>query len=226
MIITCLVLGSLLILSFLVYASYSIRSEIYLQSFCRKRTVEKIVALTFDDGPDPIQTPKVLQTLKEQQATACFFCIGRKIKGNEKLLQQIVTEGHLIGNHSFTHSGSFPLYRLSRMKKDLQTCQSELERVTSQPVTLFRPPFGVTNPTIAKAVRQLGYTSIGWNIRTLDTQQPTPDKVLNRIRKGLKPGSIILLHDRIPDSGQLVKQILDLLKEQGYTVVRLDELLA
>ncbi len=226
MIITCLVLGSLLILSFLVYASYSIRSEIYLRSFCRKRTVEKIVALTFDDGPDPIQTPKVLQTLKEQQATACFFCIGRKIEGNEKLLQQIVTEGHLIGNHSFTHSGLFPLYRLSRMKKDLQTCQSELERVTSQPVTLFRPPFGVTNPTIAKAVRQLGYTSIGWDIRTLDTQQPTPDKVLNRIRKGLKPGSIILLHDRIPDSGQLVKQILDLLKEQGYTVVRLDELLA
>lgn len=226
MIITCLVLGSLLILSFLVYASYSIRSGIYLRSFCRKRTVEKIVALTFDDGPNPIQTPKVLQILKEWQVTACFFCIGRKIEGNEKLLQQIVAEGHLIGNHSFTHSVLFPLYRLSRMKKDLQTCQSELERVTSQPVSLFRPPFGVTNPTIAKAVRQLGYTSIGWNIRTLDTQQPSPEKVLNRIRKGLKPGSIILLHDRIPNSGQLVKQILDLLKEQGYSIVRLDELLA
>lgn len=226
MIITCIVLGSLLILSFLVYASYSIRSGIYLRSFCRKRTREKVVALTFDDGPDPIQTPKVLQILKEQQATACFFCIGHKVKGNEKLLQQMVVEGHLIGNHSFTHSGLFPLYGLSRMKKDLQTCQSELERVTSQPVTLFRPPFGVTNPTIAKAVRQLGYTSIGWNIRTLDTQQPSPDKVLDRIRKGIKPGSIILLHDRMPNSGQLVKQILDLLKEQGYTVVRLDELLA
>lgn len=226
MIITYLVLGSLLILSFLVYASYSIRSGIYLRSFCRKRTGEKVVALTFDDGPDPIQTPKVLKVLKEHQATACFFCIGRKIEGNEKLLQQMVAEGHLIGNHSFTHSGLFPLYRLSRMKKDLQTCQSELERVTSQPVTLFRPPFGVTNPTIAKAVRQLGYTSIGWNIRTLDTQQPSPEKVLDRIRKGLKPGSIILLHDRMPDSGQLVKQILDLLKEQGYTIVRLDELLA
>ncbi|MCR1997829.1 polysaccharide deacetylase family protein [Bacteroides acidifaciens] len=226
MIITCLVLGSLLILSFLVYASYSIRSEIYLRSFCRKRTGEKVIVLTFDDGPDPIQTPKVLKVLKEHQATACFFCIGHKIEGNEKLLQQMVAEGHLIGNHSFTHSGLFPLYRLSRMKKDLQTCQSELERVTSQPVTLFRPPFGVTNPTIAKAVRQLGYTSIGWNIRTLDTQQPSPEKVLDRIRKGLKPGSIILLHDRMPNSGQLVKQILDLLKKQGYTIVRLDELLA
>ena len=226
MIITCIVLGSLLILSFLVYASYSIRSGIYLRSFCRKRTGEKVVALTFDDGPDPIQTPKVLQILKEQQATACFFCIGHKVKGNEKLLQQMVVEGHLIGNHSFTHSGLFPLYGLSKMKKDLQTCQCELERVTSQPVSLFRPPFGVTNPTIAKAVRQLGYTSIGWSIRTLDTQQPAPDKVLARIRKRLEPGAIILLHDRMPGSDQLVKQILDLLKEQGYTVVRPDKLLA
>ena len=99
-------------------------------------------------------------------------------------------------------------------------------QVTSQPVTLFRPPFGVTNPTIAKAVRQLGYTSIGWSIRTLDTQQSAPDKILARIRKRLKPGAIILLHDRMPGSDQIVKQILDLLKEQGYTVVRPDKLLA
>ena len=168
MMIVCLLLCLFLILSFLVYASYSIQSGIYLRSFCKKRTTEKVVALTFDDGPDPIQTPKVLKVLKEYQATACFFCIGHKIKGNEALLKSMVTEGHLIGNHSYSHSGLFPLYGLSKMKKDLQTCQCELERVTSQPVTLFRPPFGVTNPTIAKAVRQLGYTSIGWSIRTLD----------------------------------------------------------
>lgn len=226
MTIICLALASLLILSFLVYASYSIQSGIYLRSFCRKHTTEKIVALTFDDGPDSIQTPKVLRILQEYQTTACFFCIGHKIKGNEMLLQQMVAEGHMIGNHSYSHSGLFPLYGLSKMKKDLQTCQCELERVTSQPMTLFRPPFGVTNPTIAKAVRQLGYTSIGWNIRSLDTQQSAPGKILDRIRKGLKPGSIILLHDRMPGSELLVKQILDVLKEQGYTVVRLDKLLA
>ena len=207
MIIVCLLLCLLLLLSFLVYASYSIQSGIYLRSFCKKHTAEKIVALTFDDGPDSLQTPKVLQVL------------------NEAILQKMVAEGHLIGNHSHTHSGLFPLYGLSKMKKDLQTCQCELERVTSQPVSLFRPPFGVTNPTIAKAVRQLGYTPIGWSIRTLDTQQ-APDKVLARIRKRLEPGAIILLHDRMPDSDQLVKQILDLLKEQGYTAVHPDKLLA
>ena len=225
MIIGCLVLCLLLILSVLVYASYSIKAGIYLRSFCQKQTAEKIVSLTFDDGPDSVQTPKVLEVLKAYQVNACFFCIGKQIKGNEKLLQQMIAEGHLIGNHSYTHSPLFPVYPLSKMKKDLQTCQCELERVTSQPVSLFRPPFGVTNPTIAKAVRQLGYTSIGWSIRTLDTQQ-APDKVLARIRKRLEPGAIILLHDRMPDSDQLVKQILDLLKEQGYTVVRPDKLLA
>lgn len=225
MIIGCLIIIILLLLSFLVYASYSIQSGIYLRSFCRKQTKERIVALTFDDGPNSIQTPKVLHVLKEYQAAACFFCIGHQVKGNEKLLQQMIAEGHIIGNHSYTHANLFPLYGLSKMKKDLQACQSELERVTSQPVTLFRPPFGVTNPTIAKAVRQLGLRSVGWNIRTLDTQQPAPEKILHLIRKCLTPGSVILLHDRMPDSDRLVRQILVLLKEQNYTVVRLDKLM-
>ena len=111
------------------------------------------------------------------------------------------------------------------MKKDLQACQFALERVTSQKIKLFRPPFGVTNPTIAKAVCILGYTPVGWNIRTLDTLQPSKEKVLKRIQKRLRPGSIILLHDRMPDSDLLLKEILNLIKEQGYTVVRLDSML-
>lgn len=210
---------------FLVYASCNIRSNIYLKVFCKKQTEEKIVAVTFDDGPDPIQTPKVLQILKEQQIPACFFCIGHKVTGNESLIRQIIDDGHLIGNHSFTHTGHFPLYSLSQMKKDMQACQSALEQVTSQKIRLFRPPFGVTNPTIAKAVRILGYTPIGWNIRTFDTQHPSKEKVLRRIRTRLRPGSIILLHDRMPDSDLLLKEILNLIKEQGYTVVRLDKML-
>lgn len=119
MMIVCLLLCLFLILSFLVYASYSIQSGIYLRSFCKKRTTEKVVALTFDDGPDPIQTPKVLKVLKNIRQLP-VFCIGHKIKGNEALLKSMVTEGHLIGNHSYSHSGLFPLYGLSKMKK---TCK-------------------------------------------------------------------------------------------------------
>ena len=213
------------VIVFLVYASCNIRSNIYLKVFCKKQTTEKIVAITFDDGPDPIQNPKVLQVLKEQQVPACFFCIGYKVKENERLVQRITDEGHLIGNHSYTHANTFPLYSLARMKKELQACQSALERVTSQDIKLFRPPFGVTNPTIAKAVRLSGYTPVGWNIRTFDTQHPSQEKVLRRILKKLCPGSIILLHDRMPDSDLLLKEILCLIREKGYTVVRLDKML-
>lgn len=108
-----------LLIIFLVYASCNIRSNIYLKVFCKKQTEDKIVAITFDDGPDPVQTPKVLQVLKEQQIPACFFCIGHKVEKNEELIRQIINEGHLIGNHSFTHTNHFPLYSLSRMKKRL-----------------------------------------------------------------------------------------------------------
>ncbi len=100
-----------------------------------------------------------------------------------------------------------------------------MEKVTGQPVLWFRPPFGVTNPTLAKAVRRLGYIPIGWNIRTLDTQQPTPEKIIKRIKKRLVPGSILLLHDRMPDSDRLLVQVLDFIEKEGYTVVTLDRLI-
>ena len=213
------------VMVFFFYASYSIRACIYMRVFCRKKTEEKIIAITFDDGPDPIQTPKVLKVLREKHIPACFFCIGNKIKGNEELLRQIIKEGHHIGNHSFSHSGYFPLYTFKRMCHDLITCQQELEKVTGQPVQWFRPPFGVTNPTLAQAVRRLGYFPIGWNIRTLDTQQPTPEKIIKRIKKRLVPGSILLLHDRMPDSDRLLVQVLDFIEKEGYTVVALDRLI-
>ena len=111
------------------------------------------------------------------------------------------------------------------MKEELSACQRELEKVTGQDITLFRPPFGVTNPTIAKAIRQSGFTPIGWNIRTLDTQHPSPEKVLKRIRRKLCPGSVILLHDRMPQSAERLKLILDFLQQEGYTVVRLDTMI-
>lgn len=126
MIIVCLLLCLLLLLSFLVYASYSIQSGIYLRSFCKKHTAEKIVALTFDDGPDSLQTPKVLQVLKEYQVTACFFCIGHKVKGNEAILQKMVAEGHLIGNHSHTHPGSRRFRILARTLSGAGCCVSSV----------------------------------------------------------------------------------------------------
>lgn len=224
MIIAILILFVFMLL-FLFYASYSIQSGIYIKVFCRKQTDEKIVALTFDDGPDDIQTPKVLDTLKEYDAPATFFCIGSKIKGNETVIKRIVDEGHSIGNHSYTHIWEFPLYSVKRMAADLKQCQQLLEETSLQKVNWFRPPYGVTNPTLAKAVKKLGYKTIGWNIRTLDTQSLSHEKIIMRIRKRLRPGSIILLHDRMPQSEIILKKVLDELKARQYRVVSLETMI-
>lgn len=213
------------LLAFLIYASYSIRAGIYLKSFCRKKTSEKIVALTFDDGPDKVRTPEILKVLDEYNVKACFFCIGKKIKGNETLLKDIMSRGHLVGNHSYTHSALLPCYSLKALKKDYLTCQFALEQVTLQPVRLFRPPFGVTNPTVAKAVQTLGYTSIGWDVRSLDTCIADKRRVMLRIKRRLKPGSVVLLHDRLPDCDVLLRLLLEYLKQENYRVVRIDRML-
>lgn len=213
------------VMTFFFYASYSIRAGIYLKSFCRKRTTERIVALTFDDGPDTVQTPKVLDVLDEFGVKACFFCIGEKVEGQEELLKEMVRRGHLIGNHSYTHAALLPCYSLRKLKKNYFACQLALEKVTLQMVRLFRPPFGVTNPTVARAVRELGYTSIGWNVRSFDTCIKNRRLVMRRIERYLRPGSVLLLHDRLPESEVLLRQLLTFLKQADYRVVRVDSML-
>lgn len=209
------------ILAFLFYASYSIRAGVYLQALCRVKTTERVVYLTFDDGPHSIQTPKILDVLKAHDVKATFFCIGSKIEGNEELLKRIQCEGHLLGNHSYSHSNFFPLLSKSKMIDDLSRCDEQLNKVLVKPNTLFRPPFGVTNPTIARVVKIKGYQVLGWNIRTLDTQFSNTKKVLQRIKVCLRPGAIILMHDRLEGSDILLDKVLDLLSQNGYRVDKL-----
>lgn len=212
--ILCLVLLAAL----LVYASYSIRAGIYLSAFCRSATRAKVVYLTFDDGPDSVQTPKVLDVLRAHQASACFFCIGRKVAGNEAVLLRMVHEGHLIGNHSYTHSSRFPLYSYRRMLKDVEACDEALTHAIGHAPSLFRPPFGVTNPTVAKVVGQRGYTVVGWTIRTFDTRDASIRRVVKRVDRFLHPGAVILLHDRLPHSDVLLEVLLRFLRRKGYRV--------
>ncbi len=170
-------------------------------------------------------SPKYCKYSKNNKYRLVFSASVTKVQENEELIRQIINEGHLIGNHSFTHTNHFPLYSLSRMKKDLQSLPVCIRTSNFAENQVIPPTVWSHELTIAKAVRILGYTPVGWNIRTLDTLQPSKEKVLKRIQKRLRPGSIILLHDRMPDSDLLLKEILNLIKEQGYTVVRLDSML-
>lgn len=217
MITICIISGIALLLGFLVWASATINSRVYVRAFCRlKDSAEKVVYLTFDDGPDPVNTPKVLDVLKQHNATATFFMIGKKLPGQESLALRVIAEGHRIGNHTSTHTGTFPLLGTKKMLVDMGACSSMLESVTATKVYLFRPPFGVTNPTIGTCVKKLGYSVVGWNIRTFDTKNPDPEYVIFRIKKKLVPGSVILLHDRLPESSEILERVLSFLESEGY----------
>lgn len=207
------------------YASYSIASGVYVKAFCKNPNKGQMIALTFDDGPHATHTEKVLNVLQKNNLQATFFCIGKNIEGNEPLLKRIIEEGHCLGNHSFSHSFSFPLYTKQRMERDLKACEELIYQVTNHKISLFRPPFGVTNPTVAKALRAFEYQVIGWNIRSLDTCNPH-EKVLKKIKRKLSPGSVILLHDALSDSDKLLEQVIDLVREEGYAIVPLDVLMS
>lgn len=220
LIIICIVLT---ILGFLVWASASIRSGVYLKAFCREDTEEKVVYLTFDDGPAD-STPAVLDVLRERGARATFFIIGTNIAGRERIVRRIIDEGHGIGIHSWSHSDTFPLYSSARMTEDIMRCRSALGHIAGRGIALFRPPFGVVNPTVARVVRRCGLCTVGWNIRSFDTMRcSTPDwqeDTIRRVMGHLKPGSVILLHDRLPAAPALLNVLLDRLSAAGYAFDR------
>ena len=220
-----MIFGVFLLLSaFYVYTSFDLSFGYYLRAFCRKPTNEKTVALTFDDGPHPEHTPRVLDILKQYDVQATFFLIGRRIAGNEEIVRRIHAEGHQTGNHSFSHTNTFPFYGAKRMAADMLQCGQAICQVTGCVPEWFRPPFGVTNPNVAKAVKIRNYKVAGWSIRSLDTVKSDKEKVVRRIVSRLRPGAVVLLHDHLPNTPYIVEQIIRQAKEKGYDFVTVEQL--
>lgn len=207
------------------YGAYFVNSGFHIKTICEVNTPENNVALSFDDGPMPVRTEKVLAVLKKFNAKATFFLIGNRIKGNESLLLKIDKEGHLMGNHSFSHSFFFDLMRSKQMVADLQSGNEEIRKVIGKDPLFFRPPYGVTTPGLAKACRQLKLDVIGWNVRSLDTAIKDKQQLLNRVKQRIKPGSIILFHDTVDGIDLVLEDVLNYLKEKNYNVIPLDKLI-
>lgn len=208
------------ILAFLIWASASICSGVYVKAFCKENTTSKVVYLTFDDGPVAGRTDKVLDVLRDRSASATFFVIGDNVRVAPHILKRIVSEGHKVGVHSSSHKWSFPLQGNLEMRNDIAGCKALIEKVTGERVTLFRPPFGVENPTVAKVARDCGLMTVGWSIRTFDTARYSKrdgmEKILKVIDNELRPGVVVLLHDRLPDSEILLTAVIDLIERRGY----------
>ena len=186
----------------------------HLTSINHLNTSDKKVLLTFDDGPHA-NTIKVLEVLKKHDVKAVFFIIGKNIQANEAILKQIVADGHQIGNHSFSHHNWIDVWSTKKVTEDFAACKKLIEQY--QPNTkLFRPPYGVTNPNISKALKQLNLQSIGWNVRSYDTSIKDVEKIKQRVISQLKPGAIILLHDRLDFMPELLETLIPAIKEMGY----------
>lgn len=211
--------------SMLVWGSMSITVGFYMPITCKVNTTEKVVALTFDDGPQTYFTPQVLDILQAHHVPAAFFCIGKNVEAQEELLKRMHAEGHLIGNHSYSHHFWFDLFGAGQMLEELRLTDTLVENATGLRPHFFRPPYGVTNPNLRKAVVRGGYFPLGWNIRSLDTMAKKEEDLLHRITSKLQPGSIILLHDSMEITVKILPALIGAIRSKGYTIERIDKIL-
>lgn len=220
-----LALPSAVFLASIVYGSATIQSNFHAQAYCHGDISGNEIALSFDDGPNQEYTPQVLSILAQHHASATFFIIGKNIQGNENVLKQIDADGHSIGNHSYTHSFYVDFKSLQGFKNELNQTAESVFKIIGKRMKLFRPPFGVTTPNLAKASILLNYSIIGWTIRSLDTTNDSVQTITRRVQTQIKPGAIILFHDTSDKTIQVLKQTLNFAKENGYKIVSVERLL-
>ncbi len=158
-------------------------------------TARNEIALTIDDGPDPLVTPQVLDILDHYAARATFFCVGEKAARYPDLCREIVRRGHAVENHSQHHSHTFSLLGPRGFMRELQAAQSTLGQITGQRPVFFRAPSGLRNPFLGPVLARLGLTLASWSARGFDTRIGDAGRVKHALLRELRAGAILLLHD-------------------------------
>jgi peptidoglycan/xylan/chitin deacetylase (PgdA/CDA1 family) len=177
------------------------------------------VALTFDDGPDPEVTPKVLALLAEAGARATFFLIGERARRHPELVREILRQGHRLANHTQNHRWYFATLPPAALAREIEECQQELRSFLAArgEVRYFRPPAGFQSPLLAFQLARQGLKLATWTRRGFDAVERDPDRVLKRLAKGLGAGDILLLHDgngaRTAEGRPVVLEVLPRLLE-------------
>ena len=192
----------------------------------RKVGQEKVIYLTFDDGPHPEITAWVINELKKHQIKATFFCVGDNLKKHPETAKQLLTEGHQIGNHTMHHIKGWKHKNVDYIK-DIEDCDTEIRKIHEQmndekaQPRLFRPPYGQIKPSQIELLREKGYEIIQWSNLSCDyDKRLNCEKSLSALVKNAKPGSIVVFHDSEKAENQLKKilpRYLKALLADGYT---------
>jgi peptidoglycan/xylan/chitin deacetylase (PgdA/CDA1 family) len=179
------------------------------------------VCLTFDDGPDPQVTPRVLEILDRFQAKASFFCVGRKAETYSDLVKEIERRGHSVENHSNGHSHAFALFGWFRLKREVDGTQDVLRRITGRLPQFFRAPAGFRSPLLDPILTGRGLIYVSWTRRGFDAVSRDPSAILRRLTRGLAAGDVILLHDTKPVVLEVLPALLEQLALRGLRTVSL-----
>lgn len=175
-------------------------------------TARNEIALTIDDGPDPIVTPQVLDMLDRYAVRASFFCIGENAARHPDLCREIVRRGHTLENHSQHHRHHFALLGRSGIMRELQSAQDTLTAITGQHPLFFRAPAGLRNPFLDPVLTRLNLRLVSWSVRGFDTRIGDAERVKKKLLHGLRAGAILLLHDgnaaHTPDGIPVILDVL------------------
>lgn len=180
----------------------------------------KQVALTFDDGPHPINTAAILQLLDEYNAKATFFMLGNRVDFYPEAAQEIAAKGHEMGNHTWSHKDLTSLGE-TEIIQEIETTNEVILNATGEQPTVFRPPYGAVNDQVREII---GLPAVLWTIDTLDWKSHNPNEVLSIVKENISDGSVILMHDIHKSTVEAVELVLAFLEEEGYELVTVSEL--
>jgi peptidoglycan/xylan/chitin deacetylase (PgdA/CDA1 family) len=203
-----------------------LRLNFFVKATCRGEATTRRVALTFDDGPDPVTTPKVLKVLNRHGIKAAFFPIGTKVKDHPEIIKQIDQQGHILGNHTFRHAWWTNFMMGGALEREIGRAQGAIEAAIGKLPAYFRPPMGLSNPHLKRGLRKHGLSVIGWDVRAYDTGA-SKGKAIKRVLKKIRNGSIILLHDAGKEPTHFVTQVDNLVTEikvRKYTFSGLEDI--
>ena len=216
--------------SFLI-APFLPRYGFFLPVVSRGCTGKNMVALTFDDGPEPAATPKILELLEKYNAPATFFVIGEKAQRHPELMRDILARGHDVGNHSFRHDVFLMLRSRKKIAAEICMAQQALNACGIKPL-VFRPPVGITNPLLGSILKKYGLLCVNFSCRGFDAGNRRCKGLAERILKKVRPDDIILLHDCMPHGDgsvdiwlQEIEAILAGLREKNLAPVPLEQLI-
>ncbi len=187
---------------------------------------KKIIALTFDDGPWPSSTAKILDILKKNNIKGTFFVVGQNVKNYPDLIKQVVTDGHVIGNHTWHHW--YHHMNAQAAAYEVANTGDIIYQTTGVKTSLFRPPGGIMNNGVAAYAKSNKYAVIMWSADSMDYSRPAVPRLMNNIFREAKPGGIVLMHDGGGDRSHTVKALPDIIskfRKQGYEFVTVPELL-